>query len=198
MNAFGKLLYDLRKSKGWTQTELADKLNVTNQAVSKWENGECYPETAILKPLAKLFDVTVDELLNGKIKEKTESVAEERVEEKDFEDRAFERFGGIVFFVALISFLLCGFIRGLWHPAWLAFAIGLLVVKLLSVIDMIKAKKVMIAKLIAHCVWLVAVIAYAVAGFVTGIWHPTWIVFLVATLADIVSEEIIKKQRKVK
>lgn len=40
MNDFGKNLNSLRKLKGWTQTELADKLGVTNQAISKWENGD--------------------------------------------------------------------------------------------------------------------------------------------------------------
>ena len=48
-----------------TQQELADKLCVTNRAVSKWETGETFPETAQLVPIADVFGVTVDELLRG-------------------------------------------------------------------------------------------------------------------------------------
>lgn len=66
MNSFGEFLYTLRKEKGMTQAELADALGVTNKAVSKWETGEAMPETALLKPLARIFGVTVDELLDGK------------------------------------------------------------------------------------------------------------------------------------
>ena len=65
MNEFGNFLYELRKEKGMTQQELADKLLVTNRAVSKWETGETFPETAQLVPLAGIFGVTVDELLRG-------------------------------------------------------------------------------------------------------------------------------------
>ncbi len=71
MNEFGALLFKLRKDKGWTQTELADKLNVTNQAVSKWETGESYPEMPQLLKLSELFDITVDDLLKGRITPKT-------------------------------------------------------------------------------------------------------------------------------
>lgn len=68
MNNFGNFLYNLRKQRGWTQTELADKLGVTNQAVSKWENSDSFPDTGMLVPLAELFGVSVDELLKGKRK----------------------------------------------------------------------------------------------------------------------------------
>ncbi|MFW5780708.1 MAG: helix-turn-helix domain-containing protein [Bacillota bacterium] len=64
-NKFGDFLYELRKEKGMTQSQLADKLGLTNKAISKWETGEAYPDTAHLVPLAKIFSITVDELLNG-------------------------------------------------------------------------------------------------------------------------------------
>lgn len=66
MNDFGNYLFMLRKEKGYTQAELAEKLGVTNKAVSKWETGEAFPETAQLIPLADIFGVTADELLRGR------------------------------------------------------------------------------------------------------------------------------------
>ena len=57
-----------RKELGMTQQQLADRLNVTFQSVSKWENGTAYPSTEILVDLAAVLDVTVDEILRGEKK----------------------------------------------------------------------------------------------------------------------------------
>lgn len=55
----------LRKQKGITQEELAKKLNISNQAVSKWESGKCCPDIEILPELASFFGVSIDILLLG-------------------------------------------------------------------------------------------------------------------------------------
>ncbi|MBD5491923.1 MAG: helix-turn-helix transcriptional regulator [Lachnospiraceae bacterium] len=60
---FGDKLYQLRKRHGFSQEALAEKLNTTRQAVSKWENNNGYPETEKIILLAKLFQVSLDDLL---------------------------------------------------------------------------------------------------------------------------------------
>ena len=61
----GQYIQHLRKAAGMTQKELAEKLNVSFQAVSKWENGDSLPDTGILLDLCDTLNTTADKLLNG-------------------------------------------------------------------------------------------------------------------------------------
>ena len=61
---FYEKLYKLRKKAGLTQAELAEKLNVSRQAVSKWETGSVLPETKKMNAIAVFFGVTIDYLLD--------------------------------------------------------------------------------------------------------------------------------------
>ena len=69
---FGNYLFSLRKALKLSQEKLANILGVTNKAVSKWENGKCKPEIKQLKKLSKIFNVSIEDLLN-KIEEKEEN-----------------------------------------------------------------------------------------------------------------------------
>ena len=62
----GKRIAHFRKEKGLTQEELAGHMGISPQAVSKWENDQTCPDISALPKLARLFGVTVDELLEGK------------------------------------------------------------------------------------------------------------------------------------
>ena len=62
--AFGEKLKNHRKSKNLTQEEVAEKIGVSGQAVSKWEKGECLPDCYNLKMLGKVYQVSVDDLLD--------------------------------------------------------------------------------------------------------------------------------------
>src|SRR5574344_1161916 len=66
---FGKFIKDIRKRNNLTQKQLADKYNVTYQAVSKWENGLNMPDTSLMKQISKDFGISIDELLEGEYKE---------------------------------------------------------------------------------------------------------------------------------
>ena len=74
---FGGFVAQLRKEKGFTQKELADKLSVTDKAVSKWETGKGFPDLKLLEPLAQVLGVSLVELMQGKRQEaETLTVAE--------------------------------------------------------------------------------------------------------------------------
>ena len=73
-------LYELRKKQGLSQEELAEKLGVSRQAVSKWERSEASPDTDNLIALAKIYDLTLDELIYGEKKEKNTITEEDPVE----------------------------------------------------------------------------------------------------------------------
>ena len=61
----GELIKKIRKDNNLTQKDLADKLGVTYQAVSKWENGKNIPDIAILKQISEYFNIDLNDLLNG-------------------------------------------------------------------------------------------------------------------------------------
>lgn len=69
METMGTRIARLRRLRGIKQDELAEKLGVTPQAVSKWENDGSCPDISLLPPLAQLLGVTTDELLSGKKEE---------------------------------------------------------------------------------------------------------------------------------
>lgn len=76
----GKFIAEKRKEKGLRQQDLADKLHITDKAVSKWERGLACPDVSLLVPLAEALDVSVMELLKGeKIKDLDVKVADEVV-----------------------------------------------------------------------------------------------------------------------
>lgn len=77
---FGGFILELRKEKGLTQKELAEKLYISDKAVSKWERGLSMPDIALLMPLSQIFSVTTTELLSGKRIEKDKSLTVGEVE----------------------------------------------------------------------------------------------------------------------
>lgn len=74
-NDFAERLYTLRREKGLSQEQLAEKLNVSRQAVSKWESGTSLPESDKLLAIADFFGVSMDELVRGKTEETPAAVS---------------------------------------------------------------------------------------------------------------------------
>ena len=77
MESIGKKIAFYRKARGITQEELSEKLGVSPQAVSKWENDIACPDIQLLAPLAKILEVTTDELLSAEPVQQVRMLAQE-------------------------------------------------------------------------------------------------------------------------
>ncbi|MDE7342387.1 MAG: ATP-binding cassette domain-containing protein [Lachnospiraceae bacterium] len=79
-NKIGAFISERRRAKGWTQNDLAEKLGITDKAVSKWETGRSLPDLSLFVPLCDLLDITLNELFAGEcipeedLKERTDAV----------------------------------------------------------------------------------------------------------------------------
>lgn len=74
---FGRFIAEQRKAKGYTQKELAEKLAVTDKAISRWENGHGYPDIALLEPLAEELEITIAELMHSKRRDDADPAPEQ-------------------------------------------------------------------------------------------------------------------------
>ena len=75
----GRFIAELRKEKNMTQQELADKLNITDRAISHWENGRSMPDAGVILELCKILNINVNELLSAK-----------KIKEENYNERAEE------------------------------------------------------------------------------------------------------------
>ena len=81
----GRFICELRKEKGLTQAQLAEKFGISNRAVSKWENGKSLPDASIMINLCNFLGITVNELLTG-----------ERISVEDYKEKAEDTMTNVV------------------------------------------------------------------------------------------------------
>lgn len=108
----GKFIQEKRKEKSLTQSELAEKLNVSDRAVSEWENGNCIPDVSNIQELCKILNITINDLFSGCVVDMkdNEKKLEENLlemikikEQRDKELLILETFIGVI--VSMIMFL---------------------------------------------------------------------------------------------
>ena len=183
-------LIKLRKENGYSQEQLADALNISRQAISKWERGEASPDTDNLIELAKLYGVSVDYLLGLDLKEEKEDSIEEvfNEEPKKKQNKFKVIFDSIVGIGSVVLYVILGAVFGLWHPAWLIF---LLIIPVDSVIEAISKRKV---ALFNYPVFVTCL--YLFLGFQFDLWHPLWILFVTIPLFYVIAGLIDKGKTK--
>ena len=112
----GKFIAECRKKQNLTQMQLAEKLNITDRAISKWENGKAMPDSSIMLELCELLKISVNELLSGDIiemKDYNEKMNEnliEMVKQKEEADKKLLKLEWVIGYISSISFLILIFI----------------------------------------------------------------------------------------
>ena len=104
---FNNRLYQLRKQKGLSQEELANRLNVSRQTVSKWEVGDSTPDMEKLIAMSDLFDVSLDKLVMGKEEEKGQEAQKSEfvtvINEKVLTDKNKKKAKSVLKIIAIIA-----------------------------------------------------------------------------------------------
>ncbi len=107
----GQFIKECRTQNNLTQMQLAEKLGITDRAVSKWENGRAMPDSAIMLDLCKELKITVNDLLSGEVvtmenyNENSEKIILEMVKEKEKNDKLLLRFEILMGVVCIIIML---------------------------------------------------------------------------------------------
>ncbi len=104
----GAFISKMRKEHSMTQAVLAEKLNISNRTISKWENGDGFPDITILPDIAEIFGITVDELLAGE--KKPSDVADIKVTEIENKDNLLNIFQ--ISYIISLFFAVFGAILG--------------------------------------------------------------------------------------
>ena len=184
-------LVELRKKNGLSQEELADKLGLSRQAVSKWERAESSPDTDNLICLAKLYNVSLDDLLNTdetieeisrEVKEKEEErnkgYDSGRKELTDEEIKRNKRFNlvqailsGSLFVVATIVYFSISFYKeSEWGRLWIVYFMPIIII---SIVTGLKHRR-----FCDFCYPILATLIFFILGFYFDMFHPGWIIFI--------------------
>ncbi len=194
----GERLFELRKTKSLTQDEVAEKLNVTRQTVSKWETNQSTPDFDKIVPICELFEIGVEELLTGKKEEKQEK-NEEQEEKKEkvltkqeAKEKSAKVVSGSVFIyilaVALIMILVpVKHVNPIIASSIFLILIGWATARIIkNYMSMPKFEKTKeekkeekIIKQINGIIGSICVAIYFIISFTTMAWHVTWVIFII-------------------
>lgn len=118
----GLLIAQIRKDKGYTQKELAEKINVSNATVSKWETGKGFPDISLLESLANSLDIKVSDIIAGEIIEDTnitENIVTDIVDATIKEqEKKTKMFNWIIAITVAIIYLIVSLITLKWEITW--------------------------------------------------------------------------------
>lgn len=217
----GEKLFELRKEKNLSQEEVAEKLNVTRQTVSKWETNQSTPDFDKIIPLCELFGIGAEELLTGKKPQETKEEKEQTMTEEvqpEKNEMTKEEVRRKTAEVVSTSVFICVIAVALFTMAVAAFQVDAVIATALFLIavgfaslrlvrhymSMPKfeenkedAKKKEIVKQINGIIGTFCTVLYFIVSFTTMAWHVTWIIFVIdGLLCHVVKLLFMLKEEK--
>ena len=196
----GERLYNYRRKKRLSQEDVAAKLNVTRQTVSKWETDQTLPDLDKIESICELFEISTDELLKGKKEEITTVINNENKKKKAIVVSAsiFLYFLGIIWII--LSEELLNLNDGLTVSIFMLIY-GLSTVNIVYYFmannnEKKEKKKEENKKLnrIVEVVTILFVIIYLSISFLTFAWHITWITWLIYALVVSILKMIFNEE----
>lgn len=205
-------LMKLRKAAGLSQEEVAEKLELTRQTVSKWETGQSSPDLDKVLPLCDLYHITPDELLHeggsdeaDELKaQKDAARAEELLEKSVAKKKLIGILSGIMLYVLGIVFIMVAIPAFGFNPViatgifliMLAFATLMIIYSALMYRKKRDKKKKLtkeaqLYKSIDSILGLITLTAYLLISFMTMAWHITWIMWIIYALVSQIVKLII-------
>jgi transcriptional regulator with XRE-family HTH domain len=174
-------IIELRKSKKWTQIELAEKLNYSDKAVSKWERAESLPDVIVLQKIADLFSVSVDYLLQAKHSKKADLSHPEKKYKQRNHIVITLLSTMLVFLIATIAFVSIG-LFSVSFPMWMVYIYALPVACIvLIVFNSIWGKSALNYVFISLLLWSVLLAVY-----LTFIEQNSWLIFLIGIPGQVI------------
>lgn len=205
-------LMKLRKAAGLSQEEVADKLELTRQTVSKWETGQSSPDLDKVLPLCELYNITPDELLHEGGSEEADELkaqkdaarAEELLEKSVAKKKLIGILSGVMLYIIAITFIMVSIAALGFNPVLAAgiflilFALATLMIIYSSVMYRKKrnkkqklTKEMQLYKSIDSILGLITLTAYLLISFMTMAWHITWIMWIIYALVSQIVKLII-------
>jgi transcriptional regulator with XRE-family HTH domain len=195
----GSKLQDLRKSAGMSQEDLAERLGISRQAVSRWERGDALPDTDNLIRLSKLYSVSLDELVgnttapqvirmeNSKVDNDEEGAdySEAIPEHRNRRNMRVLRALPYPILVTVI-FLALGFLFDAWAIAWTLY---LTIPLYYNILDCLKTKRF---ATFAYPIFITFI--YLVMGMAWHLWHPLWVLYITIPIYYAVAEAIDRRK----
>lgn len=134
LKKIGKFIAEKRREKGFTQESLAEELDISNRAISKWERGICLPDAAKMPVLCQLFDITINDLFSGEIvdmknnEKKLEENLIELAKQKELKDKQLLSLEWVIGGIAVVTLFTLVLIAALidmpdWNR-WIILGIG--------------------------------------------------------------------------
>ena len=172
-------LIKYRKASGLTQAELAEKLNYSDKAVSKWERGESFPDLVVLKQIADLYGVKIDTLISEPVQEKPNLAKLKTI----FKNRAIISLCSVilVWLVATICFTFIHLIIENAHHTWLSFIYAIPVsMFIVFIYGLVWKKKLANTITLSILIWTLILAIFLTLRF-TLISPPNvlWMIFLI-------------------